>query len=503
MSISDKFCEFIIHKIFSYLSYEDAANSSLISKIWQQAWLTQPNLKFKVEYGKGNNNRKIVEKIMERYKDEKYPIDKFELDITSSPYHHALAFPRIDNWLDTALQNGVKDVVCEVNVPSYPFPISAFLISKSLRELVLTGCDIMSLLLSTSPMNCHSLRKLSLCDVRLDHHVLQTLLSCCPLISNLEIKNCSLLTKIELRNLQNIKSFHISPTDETLSVKIQALPLEHLSIFEQIVAFDIIECQNLKSLELSLLSISQESLENLIYTSQNLESLILYYVSGELNERFNIRSSPSLKVLRIEGCNDIGEIDASNLVSFEYDGYEIPDLKIVNESPLQLKKSQACLSLSMMDMEWFCKLKKFLLNLTSWSQVSLHIGECNDINLIDLELHPRVAIPKVLVLDIYMRYIDVSTCTNFVDALLWSCHPKILNLVSSIETIICFLDRLTYLKNSSYFTFDGSVFWHSYRLKEVKAFKYIAENEHVEVDREDLAMMTRTEMSKSFFLLDW
>ncbi|WMV44866.1 hypothetical protein MTR67_038251 [Solanum verrucosum] len=314
---------------------------------------------------------------MERYKEEKYPIDKFELDITSSHYHHALAFPRIDNWLDIALQNGVKDVVCKV--PSYPFPISAFLASKSLRELVLTGCDIMSLSLSSDHqrMNCRSLS-----NVRLDHNVLQTLVNCCPLIVDLMIEKCSLLTKIELRNLQNIKS-------------------------------------------------------------------------------------------------DIGEIDASNLVSFDYVGYEIPELKITNVSN-QLKNSQTYLS-CYNDEEWFCKLRKFLSNLTSWSQVSLHIGKCNDINMKDLGLHP---IPQVLVLDIDMRFNDVRTCPNFVDALLWSCHPKRLNLLSAVETITCFMDRL---KNSS----------------QLKAFKFISENEHVEVDREDLAMMTRTQIDRIFFLLDW
>ncbi|KAK4731069.1 hypothetical protein R3W88_024057 [Solanum pinnatisectum] len=375
MPIGDNFSECLIHKIFSYLSYEDAANSSLYLKHGYKH----------VEYGKGNNNRKIVDKIMERYKEEKY---KFELDITSSPYHHALAFPRIDNWLDISLQNGVKDVVCKVDVPSYPFPISAFLASKSLRELILTGCDIMSLSLSTSTsdhqrMNCHSLRKLSLCDVRLDNNVLQTLVNCCPLIADLEIKKCCLLTKIELWNLQNIN----------------------------IVAFDIIECQNLQSLELSHMSISQGFLEHLISTSQNLESLIiLYFVFGELHERFNI-------------CRR--EIDASNLVSFEYVGYEIPE---------RLQTDLSCYSNS------------------------------TDVN----GFH--------------------------VDALLWSCHPKRLNLLSTVETITCFMD---YLKNSTHSTSNG-------RLPEefesfLKAFKFISENEHVEVDREDLAMKTPTEIDKKKF----
>ncbi|XP_055812060.1 F-box/FBD/LRR-repeat protein At1g13570-like [Solanum dulcamara] len=508
--IGDKLPECLIHKIFSCLSYEEAANSSLLSKTWLEAWSTQPNLKFKVEYGKGNNNnRKRMDKIMERYRERKSPIDKFALYISSSTYHHVLAFPRIDKWLDIALQNGVKDVVCKVSVPSYPFPISTFLASKSLRELVLTGCDIMSLSLSTSTsdqlVKCHSLRRLSLCDVRLDDNILQTLVNCCPLLVDLKIQNCSLLTKIELRNLENIKSVYITTSyiDHISSVEIQAPTLEHLSYFGSCIAFDIIECQNLKSLELSDMAISEGFLECLISTSQNLERLILYFVSGELHERFNICRSQSLKVLAIQDCEDIGEIDASNLVSLEIVGSEIPELNIAKVSN-QLKNSQIDLRCynNLINAEWFCKLRIFLSNLTTWSQVSLHFDDCNEINMKDLQLHHSIAIPQVFVLNVDMRFInDVKSCPNFVDALLWSCHPRRLNLFSTIETITCFMDRLMYMKNSSHSTYDGSALCHS-QLKEVKAYKFISEHEHVEVDRQELAMMTQIEMDAIFFLLD-
>lgn len=95
---------------------------------------------------------------------------------------------------------------------------------------------------------------------------------------------------------------------------------------------DIIECQNVQSLVLSHMEVSEGFLRNLISTSQVLERLKLKYVRGELGKRFNVCASQSLKVLKIKYYYDIGDIDASNLVSLEYAISEIPIVKIVKES---------------------------------------------------------------------------------------------------------------------------------------------------------------------------
>ncbi|KAJ8561442.1 hypothetical protein K7X08_027632 [Anisodus acutangulus] len=338
---------------------------------------------------------------MERYRDKKIAIEKFALSISASNYHRPLVIPWIDKWLGIALQNGVKDMVSEVSVPSYPFPVSTFLASKSLRELDLTGCDLS---LSTSQVaKCHSLRKLSLTNVRLDDNLLQTMLTCCPLIVDFIIVRCPLLTKIELRNLQNIKSvsISISYSHQIESVKIQAPTLEHLSYcgWGESTVLDIIECQNLRSLKLSHMKISEGFLQHLISTFQFLESLILVRFSGELG-KFNICGSQSLKNLGICSSGDIGEIDASNLVSFEYMGTEIPELKIAKESG-QLKNSKTYLYCSNdLNAAWFCEFRKFLSNLTSWSQVSLYFKKCNEINMEDLHVHHSITTPQVDVLNV-------------------------------------------------------------------------------------------------------
>lgn len=70
--------ECFIHKILSYLSFTEATRLSILSKTWLQACSTLPNLNFTIEYH-NNIKMKIVDNIMERYRDGKIPIEKFEL----------------------------------------------------------------------------------------------------------------------------------------------------------------------------------------------------------------------------------------------------------------------------------------------------------------------------------------------------------------------------------------------------------------------------------------
>ncbi|XP_049374359.1 putative F-box/LRR-repeat protein At5g02700 [Solanum verrucosum] len=244
--MADLLPECLIHKILSYLSLTDATRLSILSKTWLQACSTLPNLEFTVKY---RNNLKIVDNIMERYRDEKIPIEKFELSDFS---YLRLVFPMFDKWLDIALQNDVKHIVFGVpSYTSYPLPIFKIFASKSLRELVLRGSNLKHVSLSSGVVKCNSLRKLTLSDVVLDENMLQTLLSSCPFIVSFIFDNCYGLKKIELlNNLQKIKLVLIWKAGNQL-VKIQAPTLEHLSYVTQPETspkLDIVDAPNLVSL---------------------------------------------------------------------------------------------------------------------------------------------------------------------------------------------------------------------------------------------------------------
>ncbi|PHU21390.1 hypothetical protein BC332_06497 [Capsicum chinense] len=328
---------------------------------------------------------------MERYKDRKIPIGKFEL---SNYYANSQVFPLIDEWLHIALQNGIKDLV--VKCPLYPLPIFTILGAKSLRELVLVGCTLLPDSLYSGAVSCNSLRKIYISSVRFDENVFQTLLNSCPLIVSVILGYCSGLEKIK---------------------------------------------------------------------------------------------SDSLKFLKIQYCGDIWEIDAPNLASLEYTcWYQIPQLKIVRESR-QLKHSKFFLHcLGHINAAWSCKLRKFLSNLTSWSEIFIDFRNCIANNLNDLQLDLRASTPHVDILNV-----KNWESPYFLDALLWSCHPRRLNLQSSIETIAWFINRLIYMKNWSHSTSHISKPGHS-QLKEVKAFD--GKNQLLQLGSGELAVRILTKGEK-------
>ncbi|PHT39084.1 hypothetical protein CQW23_22657 [Capsicum baccatum] len=441
--------ECVIHKILLFLRYEEAIKMSVLSKTWLQASLTLPNLKFK-----DKNMKIVVDNIMERYRKGKIPIEKFELSDYSN---NSQVFLLIDKWLHIAFHNGVKDLVF----------------------------------------------RLSLSHVTLDEDMLQALLNSCPLIVSFILEYCSGLKKIELLNLQKIKSVSVK-VHKSQRLKIQAQTLEHLFYSGFSKEVDVVECQNLKSLELSGVYISDGSLQRLISRSQFLESLMIVNVSNWGLGRFNICKSRSLKMLKLKKCDDIKKIDATNLVSIEYEGFQIPKLKLGRESS-QLKHSKIVLrSLNYLNAAWFCKLRKFLSNTTSWSQVSLYFPGCSRINMNDWQLHHIFATPEVDVLNVYSAWKNEGFPT-FMDALLWTCHPKILNLHSTREMATCFMDHLMYMKNSSQSTSHGSKPWYS-QLKEVKACKIDKKNEswhRVEHKGGKLATRNPGKTDQYSILLNW
>lgn len=160
-----------------------------------------------------------------------------------------------------------------------------------------------------------------------------------------------------------------------------------------------------------------------------------------------------------------------------------------------------------LDDAWFCKLKKFLSSSTSWPRVRLYFSNGSYISTRDLHLHHRVPIPQVDVLDVEIE--PYSNCINFMDALLWSCHPRRLYLRSScIERIRCFIRPLMYTKNSILSSRQGSDPWHR-QLKEVKAFDM--KNQALELRSGELSLeLASGELSinrrlkwQVYFLLDW
>ncbi|WMV26216.1 hypothetical protein MTR67_019601 [Solanum verrucosum] len=378
---------------------------SILSKTWLRSWFTHPNIEFTYPYS--GRNLELMDTIMNRYRDEKIPIDKFELSYS----FYSQGSQPIDKWFYIALQNGVKYVFFKGL--DYSWSIFTILTAKSLTELVLECCTLMPISFSSGVTNCNSLRKLSLTRVKLDEDMLQTLLNCCPLIVSFIFDQCWGLEKIELLNLENIKD------------------------------------------------------------------------------------------LKIQFCKGEEEIDSSNLESLEYTGYKIPKLKVARQLKHLIFNHYCSGSLKA---AWFYNLRKFLSNSTSCPQVSLWFSQCNEINLTDLQLHHGVATPKVDVLNVDCTWRN-GECPTFLDALLWSCHPRRLNILSTSATFKCFINRLIYMKNIYLKNLCQYSPWHGQlELKGAQVYIFddnTSESWHsVELNREELSpdMPFYGEYS---FLLDW
>ncbi|KAM3359105.1 hypothetical protein P3S68_022038 [Capsicum galapagoense] len=258
-----------------------------------------------------------MDAIMERYRDGRIPIEKLSFSVSTK----VEVFPWIDKWLGIAIQNDVKDLEYGYMDSGYstllyldPLPVFTMLTAKSLRKLVLKDCDLTKATLWSSGSVAtyyDSLRELSLLGVRLNDNMLQTLLAICPMIVLFTIKHCVGLSKIELRNLQKIKMVLIY-MDRKQPVEIQIPTLEYFFCCGHTGNFldlEISACQNLKSLKLSCVKISDGFIEHLTSRCEFLECLMLDNIVSKGLKRFKVCGRQSLKKLVIRGCNGIAMID--------------------------------------------------------------------------------------------------------------------------------------------------------------------------------------------------
>ncbi|KAK4731879.1 hypothetical protein R3W88_024867 [Solanum pinnatisectum] len=265
----------------------------------------------------------------------------------------------------------------------------------------------------------------------------------------------------------------------------------------------VVNSKSLRKLSLSYVKLDEIMLQTLLNSFPSIVSFMFEYCSGlETIELVNLQKikSVSLKVLRIWDSGGIWEIDAPNLVSFEYMGKLIPQLRIAR----QLEHSNVILyGLDNVNTDWFYKLRKFLSSSNSWFKVTLYIFEYTEIKMEHLlQQHHRVATHQVDILEVN-RQGQNRECSSFVDALVWSCLPRRLSLQRTPEMFTIYIDRLMHMKKTIQSTSHGSSNpWYS-QLKDVKAYKSDWKMESwypVEHKSEELTAMNLDTYS---ILLDW
>ncbi|KAH0738664.1 hypothetical protein KY290_037369 [Solanum tuberosum] len=259
-----------------------------------------------------------------------------------------------------------------------------------------------------------------------------------------------------------------------LAVKsVRKLVLKYCILLPVLLSSVVVNCNSLRKLSLSYVRLVDENmLQTLLNSCLLIESFTFECCNGLETMNPQKIKSVSLKFLKIQHCGGIWEIDAPNLVSLKYTWEDIPQIKIVRESR-QLKYSRIileCLDSDNVNAAWFCKLRKFLSNSISWSDFWIDSYECKNINIQNLQLDHKDSKPHVDALNVTIIWKDGESPT-FVDALVWSCQPRRLNVYSTRENITFFIDHLMYMKNSSQSTSHESMPQLS-QLKDVKAYKF-------------------------------
>ncbi|KAJ7951678.1 F-box family protein [Quillaja saponaria] len=222
--------EDIIRHILFFMPAKDAAQTSNLSKTWQQAWNSLPicTFRFDEQFLEENSllhvgKQKETEEERERFlshvneslsilREKKVVVECFQLDLPLCITFYA---PYIDQWISLVTRNCVQELdihvpsydTCLRNFVSYTLPKTTFA-AKSLFTLHLTGCKLVKELFSDdTKFLC--LQQLSLVNVYLEDEVVQKLLSCCPSIHTFTLHHCRKLTFLQLCNLPKLKKVNV------------------------------------------------------------------------------------------------------------------------------------------------------------------------------------------------------------------------------------------------------------------------------------------------------
>ncbi|KAL8537404.1 hypothetical protein ACS0TY_012517 [Phlomoides rotata] len=190
--------EAIIQHIQSFLNGKEAAQTTPLSKSWNDAWLTRPNLdldqkEFERESSddgtESSENRfwNFVNKTVERYEKLNLKIESLRLWILPSYYaNYQYDYPLVNKLIMKALEMGatcldfkIYDIDCRFTLPQQVFG------SENLMILSVSGCKICMGV--DGKVRCSRLKSLTVDKVYVEGDIIWDIISSCPLIENLSL----------------------------------------------------------------------------------------------------------------------------------------------------------------------------------------------------------------------------------------------------------------------------------------------------------------------------
>ncbi|KAK4707641.1 hypothetical protein R3W88_028566 [Solanum pinnatisectum] len=205
----------VIDVILLRLPCEDAVRTSILSKKWRYHWCRLTELKideslWKIEKDLLNPTVKFTKIMYQLLSLHEGPITKFTLYLV-----HLASCPEIDNFIYFLSRNDIQHLVLNLLLgKEYKLPSSLFTCSQ-LRHLSLCFCSIQHL---SAFQGFDKLISLKLCEVNISSELLESLISHCPLLEELELDIADQSDTIEI-NAPMLRLFVLSGNISSVCLK--------------------------------------------------------------------------------------------------------------------------------------------------------------------------------------------------------------------------------------------------------------------------------------------
>ncbi|EYU29916.1 hypothetical protein MIMGU_mgv1a020056mg [Erythranthe guttata] len=403
----------ILQRILYWLSQEDAVRTSVLSKSWRNIWCTRPNLNFSDATFKGNMHQflSVVNTALQLYRDQRLCVDEFHVCMSVFSFDCA-SVSLVEEWVRILTSMCVKKF-CLCNLPKRSIVEelpSVVFGAESLQDLHLAGFVLHREAIERMVL-FKNLTSLSLQRVSIEEGIFEKIISCCPLIETLDIKVSSVLRKIIVKNLYNLKYFSFSD-----------------------------DVYRPASFEKELCNVWFHKGPDFF---RNLKYLSLCGVKSSL-EHLSSCKFPSLKFLYLANCDGLKGIklfiDAPNIIYFGYDGDFIPSISFATVTSSEwISDIHLTCELSDDASSWFIKLHELLKSI-SQSKISLHFdryslnadrdGIRENINMVQ-DMNGGNKHASVVVEKFKFNWLPLSLISSILNGVFSICRPR------NIEDFLC------------------------------------------------------------------
>ncbi|KAK9690022.1 hypothetical protein RND81_09G099000 [Saponaria officinalis] len=405
-SISD-FPEPVLHQILSLLHPKDAARTCILSKRWQQVCKSYQILDFDLR-----RCHKMKKKSLDEYKNMMSQLLKCRQEQSLNIFKFRLRFsvtnkllPDAESWVSAVIERNVRELeIYAKSIRSIQFCLPVSVMSgSSITVLNLYGCILPT---SKIKVDLPKLQKLSLKNMNIPLTFLVHLFSCCPLIDDLRLIECSGFKTLSISVSSKLKRLDVHKCEGLKTIVIETPKLQSFWYFydkKKRCTLNLLACRDLKDLVLEYPRMNDELFHEIISEFPRLEKLVLSRCYGLKTIQV---SGNKLKKLVIRRCRKLVEaqVDAPNLVSLEYHGQRMPlsfrTLSCLKEALLRFDPhAKAKIDWKAEDanrlQSFFCTSNLKGLKVMTWTKQEVHIFEDN---LLVFDPSSKIRMPHSVIL---------------------------------------------------------------------------------------------------------